>query len=187
MIRKPSKVELGMLVFGGVMLSLCAIFLIIMQVQNKNQAAEYEQHRAELTAAYQNGTTQEQMAAALELCFGQNYAVIQNTFADGTATVVLHAADEPTQNVVKEYTRDTVFLMSWAFGIPDVEKLSVTFKHTFLDRGGNEVLEDGFVIGISRENATDINYENFANMVWEDPTRLTDRADGYLIIPALRE
>ena len=102
--------------------------------------------------------------------------------------MVLHAVEESTDEVaIRDYARDTVTLMSWVFGIPDVDKLSVTFRHTFLDTGGNEIQAYAFIIGISRENTTDINYENFLDMVWNDPSRLTDRADGYLITPALRE
>lgn len=186
--KKPIKRSERILVIVALLaIILCIAGVFFLHMQNKALDAEYESARAELENTYQYGTTQERIDAALTLAFGDLYEVVDSEYKDGEIAVVLHAAEEPSSNVIRHYAKDTVFIMSWIFGIPEIEKFSVTFKHTLLDKGGNEVLADAFIIGISRENADDINYENFVNMVWEDPTLLTDRADGYLIIPALRE
>lgn len=187
-MKKMSKMERIFCGLACVVIVVLAIGILLICFQNKQEEEEYAKRRTELIEAYQKGTGDERLTAALSLSFGNSYEVLKAEYTDNEATVVLHAVEESTDEVaIRDYARDTVTLMSWVFGIPDVDKLSVTFRHTFLDTGGNEIQADAFIIGISRENTTDINYENFLDMVWNDPSRLTDRADGYLITPALRE
>ena len=188
MLKKMSKIERVFCVFGCIMLVVLGIGMLVLHFQSKYEEEEYAKRQAELIESYQKGTDDERLAAALSLCFGSNYDILESKCTNGEASVVLHASEEPMVDVaIRDYARDTTALMSWVFNIPQIDKLSVTFKHTFLDSGGNEIQADAFIIGISRENTTDINYENFLDMVWNDPSRLTERSDGYLIIPALRE
>lgn len=136
-MKKMSKMERIFCGLACVVIVVLAIGILLICFQNKQEEEEYAKRRTELIEAYQKGTGDERLTAALSLSFGSSYEVLKAEYTDNEATVVLHAVEESTDEVaIRDYARDTVTLMSWVFGMGTTIILSLFLRDVSCVKGG---------------------------------------------------
>ena len=76
-LKKMSKMERIFCGLACVVIVVLAIGILLICFQNKQEEEEYAKRRTELIEAYQKGTGDERLTAALSLSFGSSYEVLK--------------------------------------------------------------------------------------------------------------
>jgi len=89
-------------------------------------------------------------------------------------------------DLVDTYARKAVGVFREMFTNPNVDKVWVWCKTNMIDPKGNESLDNVINCSLTKENASDINWDNFSGMVSANYSRLFKIADGSFIHPGIK-
>lgn len=90
--------------------------------------------------------------------------------------------------ILKTAASDHAFILKNIFeNIPEINSIIFWYETEFIDTKGNESTETAFRMTFSRENAKNINYENYKVKCTLDYNNMLIVADNYYIHPAIKK
>ncbi|WNX85256.1 hypothetical protein RWV98_02980 [Agathobaculum sp. NTUH-O15-33] len=183
--KTPNKKKLVDRIFKPVMI-ICAIIIvcsiIALKLSTWNDARRIEN-------IMQNGTTEQKIQVIFTEHFEKDYDLVNSSFDEEfkVAELTLREKYESTIDYsVKNAAVAFIGLAKYLFQIEGIESISVDFNYTFLDEYGNESEKPGILSGTTKEEMSDVNYDNFPNMVWDDYTKL-EKVARFIVSPALKK
>jgi hypothetical protein len=91
------------------------------------------------------------------------------------------------KSLVKSNAVDAVAVMEILFKNPKVDKVWLWTKTDMTDPKGNTTKEDVVNVSLTKENAKDINWAKFKDMVYLDYNKLYNIADSFFIHPGIKK
>lgn len=125
--------------------------------------------------------------------FAKNVDVAFISYEDSSVTVDVSAVNLLVEtswdedHLVSQAAQYTVQLMEQVFENTDLASIKTIFSTNMIDSKGNESIEPILSFLITREEAADINYKNFNDMVLVDYNKLINICEEIYIAPGIRK
>ncbi len=128
-------------------------------------------------------------AAIQQVVESDKFKSVEVSSEEGKTIVDIHFSPGMTwdeKDLVRKTANNAVNCMELLFKNPKVDKIWFWTSTKMTDPKGNESDEDVVNVCLSKENAKDINWPKFKQMVEGDYNKLFDIADSYFIYPSIK-
>lgn len=131
--------------------------------------------------------TEENVKKAIEPILGSADEIIVKVDDEGIYITEYQKQILSERSIVKQSTRNAVQIGKELYSNPKTNEVWYSLESILMDKKGAE--ERGQLIGVSfnRESIDGVNWDNMISMVSNDPMKVQNIAQSYLLLPFLQE